>query len=364
MSLLVTHLEIEGFRSYKKIEVEPDPRLTVFVGANAVGKTNLIEALQLLTAAESFRKPFWAETVNWESEAARLSITAQGEGRILEVYLTVNHRGKREYRINGKPRHRLVDVVGVLPSVTFTPDDLRLVKDSAEKRRNALDSLGSQLSPAYSRAKNEYEKVVKQRNALLRLETNTLDELEIWTERLIEVGARFFDARKRLFRRLYEAMVVAHSEIAEGSDLRPVYQASWERDALDVQEDADTAEKLRTALRLKKKEERVRRTTLIGPHRDDIVFLVEKRDARAYASQGQQRTVALAWKIAEVTVIKEVSEQPPILLLDDVMSELDEARRDAMTQFVGTVAQTFVTTTNTGYFDRSLLERACLVRLG
>ncbi len=364
MGLLVTHLAIEGFRSYERIEIEPDPKLTIFIGQNAVGKTNLIEALQLLTAAESFRKPLWVETVNWASERAKITLAAEGDGRVLEIQLTIGDRGKREYRINGKVRHRLVDVIGILPSVTFTPDDLRLVKDSAEKRRSALDSLGTQLSPAYSKMKAEYERIVRQRNAVLRLDTIAEEELAVWTEQLIDAGSRFHDARVRLFERLKEAMKTAHEQIAAGSDLDPLYVSSWSRDGIAALEDRDTVEALRDALKVKSAEEKARGITLVGPHRDDIHFMIDERDARSYASQGQQRTVALAWKLAEVAVIRDVSEQPPILLLDDVMSELDETRRDAMTRFVGTVAQTFVTTTNTGYFSEELLERAHLVRLG
>ncbi|MCL2503037.1 MAG: DNA replication and repair protein RecF, partial [Coriobacteriia bacterium] len=159
----------------------------------------------------------------------------------------------------------------------------------------------------------------------------------------------------------------AHSMIAGGGSIRSVYQASWNRDGLLGGEGIglDPEEALKRALKLKQGEERFRRMTLVGPHRDDIrFFLDEGRDVRAYSSQGQQRTVALAWKLAEVAVIKDVSGKAPILLLDDVMSELDEQRRSAMARLTGETTQTFVTTTNTGYFEKDLLDRARLIKLG
>ncbi|MCL2503241.1 MAG: AAA family ATPase, partial [Coriobacteriia bacterium] len=202
VGLSVTRVTIDGFRSYKTAIIEPDPHLTVFVGPNAVGKTNLIEALQILTATESFRKPQWSEVVNWEKQDACLCLIAEGDGRSLEIALTITRAGKRVYQINGKPKKRLAEVIGVFPSVTFTPDDLRLIKDSADKRRGALDSLGAQLSPAYLDAKNEFERVLKQRNAALRAEVIDQEELSVWSERLVSSGARLFSARARLFERL------------------------------------------------------------------------------------------------------------------------------------------------------------------
>ena len=370
VGLLVKRVTIEGFRSYKSFVIEPDPHLTVFVGPNAVGKTNLIEALQILTAAESFRKPQWSEVVNWGEPEARLKLNAAGDGRSLEIVLNITCAGKRIYQINGKPKRKLSEMIGVLPSVTFTPDDLRLIKDSADKRRGALDGLGVQLSPSYLNIKNEFERVLKQRNAALRAEPVSLDELSVWSERLIATGARLFSARVRLFEQVAAHLQEAHAMITGGSAVRSLYQPSWERDGLSggcgrQQLEVDAAEILSGMLTKKRDEERARKTTLVGPHRDDIrFFLDEDRDVRVYSSQGQQRTVALAWKLAEVAVIKDILQRAPILLLDDVMSELDEKRRSAMAQFTGQAAQTFVTTTNTGYFDESLLSRACLVRLG
>lgn len=362
MSLSVTRLTVRDFRSYQEYDLELDPFLTILVGANAAGKTNLIEALQLLTEAESFRKPAWTDVIRIGAvQGARLALEAQGGGRVLEVDLEITGSGRRVYRVNNKTRRAVNQVAGVLPCVTFTPEDLRLVKDAAEKRRNSLDSLGSQLSPTYARLKTDYEKVLRQRNVLLREEA-TDEALSVWTERLIEVGSSLVVHRQRLFSRINAALVGVYSELAEDGPLEAVYLPSWVRDGVALPEE-EPHQAISRHLEVKKKAERARKSTISGPHRDDVEFRIAGREARTYASQGQQRTIALAWKLAEVSVTTDIASQRPILLLDDVMSELDEKRRHALARFVGSVAQTVMTTTNLGYFEKSLLDRARVVVL-
>jgi len=301
VGLSVTQVSITNFRSYRSFLLKPDRSLTVLAGPNAAGKTNLIEAIQLLTAA--------------------------------------------------------------LPCVVFTPDDLRMVKDSAEKRRSALDSLGFQLSPTYARLRAEYDKVLRHRNALLREgAASSSEELEPWTEQLAVVGGALVVHRKRLFDRVAGAMTETYARLADDGELQSTYVPSWARDGVGEAE-APPEEAIRSHLAAKKEAEASRRSTISGPHRDEIVFRIGGRDARVFASQGQQRTIALAWKLAEVDVITQIASQAPILLLDDVMSELDERRRHALTAFVGSVTQTIMTTTNLGYFEEGLLERAKVVAL-
>lgn len=236
MGLLITRVEVEGFRNYESFVLEPAGELTLIVGPNAVGKTNLIEAVQLLTSTDSFRRPQWADLVSWGSDTARLSLTAEGDGRNLTIDASVSSAGRREYRVNGKVKRRVADVAGVLPSVLFTPDDLRLVKDSAERRRAALDALGIQLSSSYAQMKAEYERVLRQRNALLKEEGVRPEEMTPWNDRLIETGTRFGQARKRLFSRLAEAMAQAYEGIADDGPLETAYLHSWERDGVVVDE--------------------------------------------------------------------------------------------------------------------------------
>ncbi len=362
MALVVTHLEVRDFRNYKRFSLQPDPELTVFLGPNAVGKTSLIEAVQLLTEADSFRKPSWQEVIRIGADSAYVRLVAEGDGRRLEVELDVASNGRRVYRVNGKQRRKLSEVTGLLPCVVFTPDDLRIVKDSAERRRSALDSVGSQLSPTYLQVRQEYEKTLRQRNSLLKQQPFDEEYFGTLTDHLINTGSRLFTHRKRLFGRILEHLRPTYSSLAVKELVDAVYVASWERDGANPSSN-DPSEAMRAELQRRRAEENARGTTLVGPHRDEVLFTVGGRDARAFASQGQQRTIALAWKLSEVMVITEVSDQPPVLLLDDVMSELDESRRHALTAFVGSTAQTFVTTTNIGYFEPDLIERAKVISL-
>lgn len=362
MGLVVTRLALKDFRSYRAFELEPDECLTILVGQNATGKTNIVEAVQLVTAADSFRRPQWPELVRWGAREASIVLHAEGDGRVLEITMSVSETGRRVYRVNGKVRRRVSEVAGIIPCVVFTPDDLRLVKDSADRRRAAIDGVGDQLSPAYMTARMEYERVVRQRNALLKDAEANSNVLGALTERLVVDGVAFMGHRRRLFDRVAEKMAAVYETLSKGESLSARYVPSWERST----EEADSRaprELMEEQLLFRGAEERARGMTLVGPHRDEVVFSVNGRDARAFASQGQMRTIALAWKLAEVSVITEIAGQAPVLLLDDVMSELDEVRRHALASFVGEAAQTFVTTTNLGYFEEELVARAKVVRV-
>jgi DNA replication and repair protein RecF len=361
VSLRITRLQLTDFRSYSTFELQPNHALTILVGRNATGKTNIIEAVELLTAAESFRRPAWADVVRWGADEARLELQAEGNSRILDVVMYATSAGRRSYQVNGKVRRRVSEVAGILPCVVFTPDDLRMVKDSAERRRAAVDGVGDQLSPAYRAARVNYERILKHRNRLLRDQTRDDAMIDVWTSQLVETGVAFGSHRKRLFDRLTEKMSDVYRILSDGESLRARYLPSWMTGTSGIE---DVAQAMTEALARRKAEEYARGTTVVGPHRDEIVFEIDGRDARSFSSQGQQRTIALAWKLAEVSVMTEIAGQPPVLLLDDVMSELDERRRHSLTRFVGEAAQTFVTTTNLGYFDHDLVSRAKVVDLG
>jgi DNA replication and repair protein RecF len=362
LTLKITRLGVRDFRCYQEYETELSPGLTVLVGPNATGKTNLLEAVQLLTSCESFRRPPWQDLVRWGADKCAASAEAAGEGREVRLEMQVEG-GRRTYRVNGKAKRRLAEVVGILPGVVFVPDDLRMTKESGERRRAELDSLGSQISPSYLELKNEYDRVLRQRNRLLKEDVVSETELSAWTESLVHTGSRFQEARERLFARAWPHMQAAHSEIAGSSPgLSARYVRASERDGIDGPQDSEGS--IRAHLKEKAFEERARGTTVAGPHRDDIVFALDGREVRAFASQGQHRSIALSWKLAEVATIEEVSGQTPVLLLDDVMSELDEPRRNALAVRAGTAAQTIMTTTNTGYFGDELMSRAMVVRLG
>lgn len=359
----ITRIELIDFRNYERFTLEPSPRLTVLVGPNAAGKTNVIEAIQLVTSARSFRRPDLADTVRWGAEQAAVRLRAEEGARLLEIEMRVDDEGRRTYEVNGQMRRRHSDVAGLLPSVVFTPDDLGMVKGQAEKRRSAIDDLGEQLSPTYGALRRDYGRAVRQRNTLLK-DGATGHELEVWEEQVVSLGALLVTHRLRLLDRLMEHASRRYAEMAAGEELGYTYADRCGLGTCASLAPDDVADGMREEFRRRHPEERRRGVTLVGPHRDDIVLTIGGKDARSFASQGQQRTIALAWKLAEVSVVEDVLRRRPVLLLDDVMSELDAERRRALSEVVSGEIQTVVTTTNTGYFTTEMLERAVVIPIG
>jgi DNA replication and repair protein RecF len=359
--LVVEEIRIKGFRSYESFVLKPDSRLTVLVGPNAAGKTNILEAIQLTTAAESFRSPLWKDLISWGEEYSYVSLSAVNEGRLVEIKMFIDRRnGRREYQVNGSRKKRLSEVRGIIPCVLFTPDDLSLVKGPAENRRTLIDSLGDQLSPMYESLRKEYSRVVRQRNSALRNdESNEL--IQSFNTTFFALGGKFTSHRARLVVRVKKKAEDIYQKVSDGESLEIKYLTPWCSSLVDPAAAEMIKESLIHETNRVQAEEKGRKTTLCGPHKDDILFLINGRKARDFASQGQQRTIALAWKLAEVEVISEVAGVPPILLLDDVMSELDEYRRRELALVAGMRAQTIFTTTNIGYFDEALLSRAKVV---
>lgn len=361
----ITRLELRDFRNYTHCTLQPDSPLTVFVGSNAIGKTNIIESIQLVATGSSFRNPRWDDLVRWGAGTAQVSMRADGDGSHADVQLTINSGGVKAWSVGGVRKRRTADACRYVPVVTFTPDDLSLIKGPAEQRRGALDALGEQLSTTYGALRRDYNRVVRQRNTLLRDEApqTTIDP---WDEQLVKLGARLHVHRRRLARQVFDAAapIYAHLATSESLGVMMCDRCGLEEHDLTAEVETRSAETaLRAELTRRRTDERARGASLAGPHRDDITFLIGGRDARVFGSQGQQRTIALAWKLAEVVVVEGILKKTPVLLLDDVMSELDEARRGALTDLVQRDVQTFITTTTTTYFNPTLLREARVIDL-
>lgn len=359
----ITRIELRDFRNYEHFVLEPSGAMTVLVGPNAAGKTNVVEAIQLVTATRSFRRPELSDVVRWGSNGAKVSLRAEAGVRLLEIDLEIDTEGRRTYTVNGQVKRKHSDVAGLLPSVVFTPDDLGMVKGPAERRRTAIDDLGEQLSPTYGALRRDYGRAVRQRNTVLK-DGGSPHELDAWTEQVITLGSQLVVHRMRLLDRLLERAAERYREMAAGEELGYSYADRCGLHTCPPMEPQAVAGAIREELQRRRAEEHRRHVTLVGPHRDDIVLTIRGKDARAFASQGQQRTIALAWKLAEVAVVEDVLRREPVLLLDDVMSELDAERRSALSEVVTSRIQTVVTTTNTGYFTTEMLERALVVPIG
>ena len=360
MGLKVETLSLWNFRSFAEKTISFDEKMTIIAGPNAVGKTNTVEALQLLTAGSSFRKPTAQELLHEGAEAGRADLSLRGDGREVDAALTLKE-GKRRFFWCGKPCHAH-DLSGNLMSVLFTPDDLSLVKRSASFRRDELDAFGAQVNRGYAKVLRTYTRGIEQRNRLLKEPSFDMGLLDAWDASVALGAATLLVHRLALFRRLSVAAHDIYGQIAQ-EDLSCAYRSSLG----PLPEDAtreDLVLLMSDALAKGRELDLRRQMSCVGPHRDDIAFALDGRDARSFASQGQQRTIVLAWKMAEVEVSRRILGASPLLLLDDVMSELDEGRRRALTSFMQEEMQTVITTTNLGYFPDELLERAKVVEIG
>ena len=361
MGLLVTELALADFRSFERLGVALSPGVTVFVGPNAAGKTNTVEALQLLTSGQSFRRPTPSQLVRDGAESARIDARLEGDGRVLDARLDVV-AGRRQFSRNGK-RCQAADMPGELMSVLFSPDDLALVKRGASVRRDEIDDFGRQANRGYANVLAAYLRSVEQRNRLLKDEFPDEGLIEAWDSSVSLGGATLLHARLRLFSRLADRVREVYGRVSGGEELVCSYSCTLGEGVEGLTRD-ELRDLFYERLRAGRPDDLRRRQTCVGPHRDDVAFSIEGRDARSFGSQGQQRTVALAVKMAEVGLAEELLGSRPLLLLDDVMSELDEARREAVMSYVREGIQTVVTTTNLGYFSTELLDAAEVIRVG
>ena len=346
--MILTRLELHNVRNYASLRFEPSAGLNVFVGPNAQGKSNLLEAIALLGTGKSFRTSRESEIVSTGMPSAALA----GEARLaagtvrLSCGLTAGTNGLRKvYTVNGRGV-RYASYLGKMRVVTFVPAHLALIGGPPAARRSLLNAALAQESPAYYTALAAYQKYLAQKNALLR-GSIAPDEalLATYDERLIATGTTVVLARRAFAAALDERARAVHRSWvgdAEG-ELQLAY-------APDVPADLPTADGVAAAFARRLAEKRVaevaRRTSLVGPHRDDLVFRLGGVPLAAFGSQGQQRTAVLALKVAEYGVLEARGGEAPLLLLDDVLSELDPQRQRAFLRGVGSFDQAFVTTTH------------------
>lgn len=344
--MYLSALQLRSFRNYDSLQIAFSPGLNVIYGDNAQGKTNLLEAIYFLATGKSHRTGRDQELIHEGAETlgVRASITRKTGDLGLE--LSYGLQTRKQLKINGIAERKITRLVGSLAAVFFSPDDLQLLKGPPAGRRRFLDIELSQISQNYLHYLVTYNRVLSQRNTLLK--QITLDEslLAIYDEQLLEAGSQLIARRGAAVARLSPIASHYHEMLSEGrEELRLEYQSQGvERDEIpDLQR---VRERLRQQLERSRREERRRQATLVGPHRDDIGFWVSDRDARLYASQGQQRTAVLALKLAELQFMSEEIGEAPILLLDDVASELDPHRRHYLLHAVQDGVQTFVSCTD------------------
>jgi DNA replication and repair protein RecF len=342
----VARLALTDFRCYSSVDLVLPTGVTVVSGANGEGKTSLLEALGWAATTHSFRGVPDAALVRSGAEAAYVRVTVQEPDREQLMEAEIRAIGRNRVRLNRHPLARARDLLGLVRVTVFAPDDLRLVKGGPAERRRYLDDLLVAVAPRYDAVRTEYERVLKQRNALLRQGVRGPDgesTLVVFDSQLVRSGTELVRGRLRLTTRLLPALRASYHGLAgESDDVEAAYEAEWAEGSVTPSSD-DVEELLRVALEARRGAELDRGVTLVGPHRDEWRILLAGLDARTHASQGEQRTLALGLRLAGHKVCADVVGTEPVLLLDDVFSELDPTRAEALVAELP-AGQTLITT--------------------
>ncbi len=337
----IKKLFLQNFRNYEEEQFEFSEGLNVLFGKNAQGKTNCAEAVFYLCTGASLRIRHDKQLIRVGAECAK--ITAQAQNRYGNVTIeAILHENKREIRVNGSKIAKNADLMGHINSVFFSPGELRLIQDGPDERRRFMNLSISQTSPAYYTALLRYNKILDQRNTLLKDKdiSLVLDTLPVWDEQLCRYAAVIIKKRVEFLEKLAPFAKEYHSFLTDGEEellLKP--------DRLYEGEEGEIAQKLLSRLANNYEKDLRLGFTTVGPHRDDLNVYIGGMEAKAYASQGQMRTAALSLKLAEVEIFKALSGECPVLILDDVMSELDLKRRKKLLQCVSGM-QTILTCTH------------------
>ena len=340
--MIVRKLVFSSFRNLSRADVLPGERFNVFHGANGQGKTNLLEAIYLLGTMKSFRHAKNRDLINWNEQFSLLKAVVEKEGVSREVTLLIEKEGKKA-RVDRKALERLSDFFGCLNVVVFCPEELIMVKGQPDLRRRYLDRAVFAADSGYLTLHHDYSRVLKNRNALLR--AGSWDGLDIWSDKLVETGAKlvikrlsWLDGIRELLQEFYEGIA------GKGAQVDVVYR-SVPGGAVTQREGYNHL--LKMALERMADEERRRGVTQAGPHRDDLEFLLNGRVLKQHASQGEQRSFILALKMAEIEYLHRLHGDPPVLLLDDMTSELDGERNRNLLRFLEEKRmQVFITTTS------------------
>ncbi|EGL83543.1 DNA replication and repair protein recF [Caldalkalibacillus thermarum TA2.A1] len=357
--MYVKRLTLQHFRNYATLELEFQPGIYLFIGDNAQGKTNLLESLYVLAMTKSHRTSKDKELIQWHKAHTTLAAELEKKYGSVTLELHISQRGKRA-KLNHLEQKRLSDYIGTLNVVMFAPEDLELVKGSPQVRRRFIDMELGQVSANYLYDLGRYQKLLMQRNALLKEWTDREKHrpmVDVFTQQLIDVAVKLYQKRFKFLHKLEQWAQEIHSRITKGKESLEIRYHTATGIDQTMNEEEMTHLLTQQFAKMRDREEH-RGSTLIGPHRDDLIFMVNNRNVHTYGSQGQQRTAALSLKLAEIELIKEEIGEYPVLLLDDVLSELDDQRRTDLLQAIQDKVQTFVTNTSTEGIDSRLLAQA------
>jgi DNA replication and repair protein RecF len=360
----LNRLHLRHFRNYREQEVIFTAPKTILLGDNAQGKSNLLEAVELLSTLKSHRVARDRDLVLEGETESKITAQLTRKHGSIDLSLTLRDKGRRTANLNQENLKRQLDFLGVLNAVEFSSLDLDLVRGSPEIRRQWVDSLLFQIEPVYAHILHEYQRVLKQRNSLLKqAEHRTIEptELELWNHQLILTGTKVIRRRVRIIERLAPIASAWHTKISNDTEQLTITYTP------NVTAIENTPESIYQAfidrLQFRRAAEQGLGTTIVGPHRDEIELTINHTPAKAYGSQGQQRTLVLALKLAELELIEQIVGEPPLLLLDDVLAELDLTRQNQLLSVIEDRFQTLITTTHLGAFDAKWLDSSQILQV-
>ena len=389
--MFIKHLELNNFRNYLKADVALSTGVNLLVGPNGQGKTNIVEAIRYLSTLSSHRVAGYIPMIKQDAGQAVVRALASHEDRDVLLELELNRDNPNKARINKSPAQKVRDVLGYVNSVTFAPEDLDIIKRDPSNRRAFIDELVVQVWPRFAGVYADYERVLKQRNTLLKSARQTgakgsaLSTLDAWDQSLISYGSEIIAARVDLIERLrphlfaaYQSIAIANNEpkilikssllganVAHYLDEMEDGNDTVEAEFLKIGERAEIEELFRLKLQSVRPKELERGITLVGPHRDDLVLLLGTLPAKGYASHGESWSYALALRLASIELLRnETRSGDPILILDDVFAELDAGRRERLAAMVKNNEQVLITAAVAEDIPKELVATVFNVKAG
>lgn len=345
--MIIKSLELENFRNYGELSITFDSGTNILYGDNAQGKTNILEAIYLSATTKSHKGSKDKELINFDAQEAHIRTYVMKDGLENRVDMHLRKNKTKGIAINGQKIKKAADLLGLLNVVFFSPEDLSIIKNGPSERRRFVDMELCQLDSFYLYNLNNYNKIVNQRNKLLKdlsFNPNLRDTLFIWDSQLVSYGSKIIERRAAFVKQLNEIIYDIHVRLSGGKEtLKVVYEP-------DI-----ALLELESGLKNSQEKDIKLKQTTVGPHRDDFSFLVDEIDIRKFGSQGQQRTAALSLKLSEIELVKKITKDTPLLLLDDVLSELDSSRQNYLLNSIGDI-QTIITCTGLEEFVNNRFE--------
>lgn len=345
--MIIKRLELADYRNYETLDLEFDKGTNILYGDNAQGKTNILEAIYMAATTKSHKGSKDKEMIGFGKEEAHIRTYLEKEGVATRVDMHLRKAGSKGIAIDGQKIKKAAELLGLCNVVFFSPEDLSIIKNGPAERRRFVDMELCQLDSFYLYNLNHYNKIVNQRNKLFKdmyMNPELKDTLAIWDSQLVSFGSKIVERRKLFVDQLNEIIYEIHKKLSGG------------KEELIISYEPDVAiEEFEKSLRYNQDRDIRMKQTSIGPHRDDFAFLNKDVDIRKYGSQGQQRTAALSLKLSEIELVKKIAKDTPILLLDDVLSELDSNRQNYLLNSIGDI-QTIITCTGLEEFVNNRFE--------